>query len=147
MVQRKLVHVSWAGQQKINKHKYEKVDRVFREDPRGRNNTAMSISKFLCWGFPDASAVKNLPADEGDVCSISGLEDPLEKEMAAHSRILSWEMPWIEEPEGLQSMGSQKSQTWLRDSTATTWLPYKGSVRYKGTRKDHRLCYVVSLLL
>ena len=36
-------------------------------------------------------------------------EDPLEKEMATHSSILAWEIPWTEEPGGLQSMGSQKS--------------------------------------
>ena len=40
-------------------------------------------------------------------------EDPLEEEMATHSSILAWEMPWTEEPGGLQSMGSQKSQTQL----------------------------------
>ena len=34
-----------------------------------------------------------------------GQEDPLEKEMAAHSSILAWEIPWTEEPDGLQSMG------------------------------------------
>ena len=39
-----------------------------------------------------------------------GLEDPLEKEMATHSSFLAWEIPWIDEPGGLQSMGSQKSQ-------------------------------------
>ena len=39
------------------------------------------------------------------------LEDPLEKEMAAHSSILAWETPWTEEPGGLQSMGSQDSDT------------------------------------
>ena len=42
-----------------------------------------------------------------------GQEDPLEKEMAAHSSILGWEIPWTEEPGGLQSIGSQKSQTQL----------------------------------
>ena len=36
-------------------------------------------------------------------------EDPLEKEMATYSSILAWEIPWTEEPGGLQSMGSQKS--------------------------------------
>ena len=39
------------------------------------------------------------------------LEDPLEKGMATHSSILGWEIPWTEEPGGLQSMGLQKSQT------------------------------------
>ena len=43
-------------------------------------------------------------------------EDPLEKEMAAHASILAWEIPWTEEPGGLQSRGSQKSWTW-----ATKW--------------------------
>ena len=38
-------------------------------------------------------------------------EDPLEKEMATHSSILAWEIPCTEEPGGLQSMRSQKSQT------------------------------------
>ena len=37
-----------------------------------------------------------------------GQEDPLEKEMAAHCGILAWEIPWTEEPGGLQSMGSQR---------------------------------------
>ena len=40
-----------------------------------------------------------------------GQEDPLEKEMATHSRILAEEIPWTEEPGGLQSMGSQESGT------------------------------------
>ena len=40
-----------------------------------------------------------------------GWEDPLEKEMATHSSILAWEIPWTEEPGGLQSTGSQNSWT------------------------------------
>ena len=40
-----------------------------------------------------------------------GQKDVLEKEMATHSSILAWEIPQTEEPGGLQSMGSQKSQT------------------------------------
>ena len=42
-------------------------------------------------------------------------EDPLEKEMAAHSSILPWEIPLIEEPGSLQSAGLQKSQTQVND--------------------------------
>ena len=42
----------------------------------------------------------------GDNGSTPGQEDPLEKEMATHSNILAWEIPWTEEPGGLQSMGS-----------------------------------------
>ena len=44
-----------------------------------------------------------------------GWEDPHEKEMAMHSSILAWEIPWTEEPGGLQAMGFQKSWTCLRD--------------------------------
>ena len=40
-----------------------------------------------------------------------GWEDPLEKEMAAHSSILAWEIPWTEEPGGLESVGLQKGLT------------------------------------
>ena len=40
-----------------------------------------------------------------------GWEDPLEKEMATHSSILAWEIPWTEEPGGLQSIGHKESDT------------------------------------
>ena len=52
--------------------------------------------------------VKNLPAMQETWVLSVGQEDPLEKEMATHSRILAWEVPWTEEPGGLQSMGSQR---------------------------------------
>ena len=55
--------------------------------------------------------VKNPPANEGTqdtwVRSLYG-EDPLEEEMATHSSILAWRIPWMEEPGGLQSMGLQR---------------------------------------
>ena len=44
-----------------------------------------------------------------------GQEDPLQKEMATHSSIPPWEIPWTEETGRLQYMGLQKSQTWLSD--------------------------------
>ena len=62
--------------------------------------------------------VKNLPPNAGDTGkagSIPGLgrggagDDPLEEEMATHSDILAWKIPWTEEPDGLQSLGSQES--------------------------------------
>ena len=52
--------------------------------------------------------VKNLPAkQEMGVQSLGG-EDPLEKEMATHSSVLAWRIPWTKEPGGLQSRGSQR---------------------------------------
>ena len=47
---------------------------------------------------------KNLPANTGDMGLISGLEDALEEEMATHSRILAWEIPWTEALDGLQGV-------------------------------------------
>ena len=61
-------------------------------------------------GFPgkDSQLVKNLPAvQETQVQSLGG-KYPLEKEMATHSSILTWKIPWTEEPGRLQSMGSQR---------------------------------------
>ena len=55
-----------------------------------------------------AQTVKNLPAiPETQVHSL-GQEDPLEKGMATHSTILAWRILWVEKPDGLQSMGSQR---------------------------------------
>ena len=55
-----------------------------------------------------AQMVKNLPTvQETEVRSL-GWKDPLEKEMATHSSILAWRIPWTEEPSGLQSMGPQR---------------------------------------
>ena len=66
-----------------------------------------------------AQRVKNLPAMWETWVQFLGLEDPLEKGMATHSSILAWRIPWTEEPDGLQSVGSQKSQTLLRNWTTT----------------------------
>ena len=58
-----------------------------------------------------AQEVKNLPAmQETQVLSLGG-EDPLEKGMATYSSILPWKIPWTEESGGLQSTGSQESDT------------------------------------
>ena len=58
--------------------------------------------------------VKNLPANAGhggEAGLIPGSEDPMKKEMATYSSILAWEISWTEEPDGLQSVESQKNQT------------------------------------
>ena len=55
-----------------------------------------------------AQMVKRLPAMRETQVRFLGREDPLEKEMATHSNILAWRIPWTEEPGRLQSMGSQR---------------------------------------
>ena len=62
--------------------------------------------------------LKHLPAMRETQVRSLGWEDPLEKEMATHSSTLAWKIPWTEEPDRLQSMGSQ-SRTRLSDFTFT----------------------------
>ena len=64
--------------------------------------------------------VKRLPPMQETRVQSLGWEDPREKEMATHSSILVWKIPWTEEPARLQSMGSQKSRTPLSDETTAT---------------------------
>ena len=61
-----------------------------------------------------ALVMKNPPANAGDIRDTVrslGQEDPLEKEMATHSSILAWGIPWTEEPRGLQFIGHKKSDS------------------------------------
>ena len=58
-------------------------------------------------GLPDGSVLRNLPIKQETWIQSFHQEDHLEKEMAAHSIILAWEISWTEEPGGQQSMGSQ----------------------------------------
>ena len=63
--------------------------------------------------------VKNLPANAGDIDTwvrSLGWEDPLEEEMATHSRIFAWRIPWTEKPGRLQSTGLQRVRSDLAQS-------------------------------
>ena len=61
----------------------------------------MILLYILVQGFPGGSVVKNLSASAGDVVRSLGQEDPLEKEMVTHSRILAWRVSWTGQPGGL----------------------------------------------
>ena len=80
-------------------------------------------NKLKFRGFTGGSLIKNLPADAGDVGLILGQDDPLEEEMATHSSILAWRIPWTGEPGRLQSMGSQRARHDLA-TTQTLWLQF-----------------------
>ena len=67
-------------------------------------------------GFPAGSAVKTPPAMQEVWVQSLGQEDPLEKEMASHSGILAWEIPWPKESGGLWSMGLQELDTAQRQN-------------------------------
>ena len=63
---------------------------------------------FYFWASLLSQMVKNLPVIQEKWFSSLGQENPLEKGMATHSNILAWGFSWSEDPDGLQSMGSQK---------------------------------------
>ena len=73
-------------------------------------------SNSICWmlkqayrssvGLPSGSVEKNPPAMQETQARSRGQEDPLEREVAPHSSILAWRIPWTEEPGGLQSIAS-----------------------------------------
>ena len=62
------------------------------------------------WASLVAQAVKKLRVMQETQIRSLGQEDPLEKEIATHSSILAWKIPWMEEPGRVQSMGSQRAQ-------------------------------------
>ena len=68
-----------------------------------------SIYSNEVWAFLMAQMVKSLPAVRETGVQSLGQEDPLEMEMATHSSILAWQIPWMERPGRLQSMGRKES--------------------------------------
>ena len=81
--------------------------------------------------------MKNLPAVQEIQVRSLGQEDPLEKEMATHSRVLAWKIPWTEEPGGLQSMGLQRvGHKW---ATNPSFLPYFLSSSSRFQLGDYKL--------
>ena len=79
-----------------------------------------------------AQMVKNLPAMQE---TILGQEDPEEKGMATHSSIIAWRTPWTEEPDRLQSMALQTSQTSIQDTITFLFFPTFNSLPVFDLRK------------
>ena len=75
-------------------------------------------------GFPGGTVVKNLPANAGDAGHLGlilGSGTSMEEGMATHSSVLAWRIPWTEEPDGLQSMGSQRVN--MTEHRTWAWFP------------------------
>ena len=68
------------------------------------------VQKYSCtqWASTVAQTVKNLPATQETWIQTLGREDPLKEEMATHPSILAWRLPWTEEADRLQPMGSYR---------------------------------------
>ena len=80
-----------------------------RQEFKGRVTNESCVKLWLVRGASlVAQMVKHLPAMRETWVRFLGWEDPLEKEMAIHSSTLAWKIPWTEEPDRLQSMGSQR---------------------------------------
>ena len=71
-------------------------------------NNILLLKTYYAIGFPGGSDGKVSVYNEGDRVRSLGWEDPLEKEMAIHSRTIAWKIPWTEEHGRLQAMGSQR---------------------------------------
>ena len=86
------------------------------QDPKGEQSipktilhperdSGMLLLNSVQWTFQVAQRVKNLSANAGDTGLIPGWGNPLEEDMATHSSILSWRIPWTEDPEGIRFIG------------------------------------------
>ena len=99
-------------------------------------NHGQSQRYCLSWGFPGGLVIKNLPpvqeTQEMRVRSL-GWEDPMEEEMATHSSMLAWGIPWTEEPGGLQATGSQRvGHDWATSTTTMGTARPAPSARWYG---------------
>ena len=87
----------------------------------------------VCWGFPGGSVAKTPPAntgDTGEASSIPGLGGSSGGGNVTHSNILAWEIPWTEEPDGLQFLGSQRVRHDLVTEYTGTHALGTGMLRY-----------------
>ena len=106
-----------CSQKQTNKHlyktRYRRKTLFIREGfVSGLKKCIYKIDYYTNLGASLITQLVNhlLPMQESRV-QFRGQEDPLKKEMATHSGIVAWRIPWTEEPGGLQSMGSQESDT------------------------------------
>ena len=84
-------------------------------------NPSLWITSWHCWASLVAQRLKRLPAIRERWVRSLGQEDHLEKEMATHSSVLAWRIPWTEEPGRLQSMGSQRVGNNWAASLSLSW--------------------------
>ena len=76
-----------------------------------------------------------------------GQEDPLEKEMATHSSILAWRIPWSEEPGRLQSMGLQAAVRWFNRGHLSQGTCHQGGGKIKMAKQEGEGCLAGSVIM
>ena len=97
-----------AGMRPLGEGDEREQEQILTRLDSQMDSFANSTLALAIYSFPAGSVVKNSPAKQETWVRSLGQEDPLEKEMATHSSILAWEIPWTEEHVGLQSMGLQR---------------------------------------
>ena len=104
-----------------------------------------SVSKESTYNAGDCLQCRRLPAmQETPVWSL-GQENPLEKEMATHSSIFAWEIPWIEEPGRLQFMGSQRvGHDWSTTSCLSMHFGCRRESEFRLCMLPTKFCDLVS---
>ena len=110
---------TWAQRWGMNsglsyrEHGWDVFDKE-NSERRANGQGELLISRKVYWIPWMAQTVKNLPAMQETWIGSLGQEDTLRKGMATHSSIFAWRIPWTEEPDGLQSMGSQRvGHSWV----------------------------------
>ena len=101
-------------------------------------------------GFPDVSALKNLPAMQETWVRSLGGENPLEEETETHSSILAWRIPWTEELDRLWSMGSQRVRhNWATNTSLSLYwlLPYLSASLLTKLEDIHCQCMLSPICL
>ena len=106
-------------------------------------------SLFLWRGFSGGSDGKESACNAEDLVWSLGLEDPLEKEMAAHSSILAWRIPWTEEPGGLHFIGSSQRvrHDWATNTFTLSLFLWKGKRLFSIFLWETREIWILLLML
>ena len=107
----------------------------YRSMEQNRKPRDKSTHLWTPWASLVAQRLKRLPGMQETRVRSLGREDPLEKEMATHSSTLAWRIPWSEEPDRLQSMGSQRVR---HDRATSLWTPYLWQRRQEYTMEKRK---------
>ena len=112
-------------------------------------NKYPSVWMDLYTGFPSDSVVKNPPVMQETHVQFLGQEDPLEKEMATHSSILAWRIPWTEEPGGLHFIGSSQRvrHDWATNTFTLSLFLWKGKRLFSIFLWETREIWILLLML
>ena len=115
--------VGEKGLERPREKRYLNVLKQVRKADLGRDHTVLWVFEIFLWAVLVSQMIKNLLAMWETWVWCLGRKDPLEKGMATYSSILAWRIPWMEDPGGLQSMGSRRVNM-MRNQHFHTFMRY-----------------------